>query len=175
MKIIIVRHGESLANSKNISQGSGDEWTDTPLTKKGKGQAKKVAERLKEEDIEVIYSSDLKRAKETAREIGKFHKVKVEFDPRIRDVLDEENIEEFISKIKSFFEDIEKEEKNAIVVAHGSSCLTLLAITTGSREEGNRIVQKHKHKQKNTCVSIVEKDDKNYKIKFIGCKKHLDG
>ena len=58
--MFLTRHGESLANSKRISQGNRDEWEDTSLTKRGKEQAKKVAGRLKKEDIDLIYSSDLK-------------------------------------------------------------------------------------------------------------------
>ena len=100
MKIILVRHGQSLANEKSMSQGKKDEWENTSLTKKGKEQAEKVAKRLKNEYIGVIYSSDLKRAKETAEAINKFHNVKIKLDKRLRDMLDDENLEEFIKKCK---------------------------------------------------------------------------
>jgi broad specificity phosphatase PhoE len=66
MKLIIVRHGESEANKKGIHQRRKDEWSDTSLSKDGIFQAKQVAERLKDEKIDGIYASDLKRAKETA-------------------------------------------------------------------------------------------------------------
>ncbi len=173
MKLIIIRHGESEANAKGISQGNLDEWIDTPLTEKGKKQAKAVAKRLEDEDIEIIISSDLKRAKQTAEEINKFHNVEIRLDSRLRDMLNNEELEDFIAKCNHAFDDIEKLGKNAIVVAHGSSCLTLLAITTGSREEGGKIVREHQNKHGNTCVSVVEKEGDKYNIKFIGCKKHL--
>ena len=175
MKIIIVRHGQSEANAKKISQGKKDGWVDTSLTKKGRNQAKKIAQRLRNEKIRIIYSSDLKRAKETAKEINKFHNVKIKLDKRLRDMLVGEDLEKFIKKIKSSFRDIKKEEGNALVVAHGSSCLTLLAITTGSRKEGGKIFNKYKDNYCNTCVSIVERNGKKYKIKLIGCRKHLEG
>lgn len=174
MKILLVRHGESMANSKKISQGNRDEWEDTPLSENGKEQAKKVAKRLREEKIDLIISSDLKRARETAKEINKFHRVEVKLDPRLRDMLNNENIEDFIKKCRSAFKDIEKENKNVIVVAHGSSCLTLLAISTGNREMGAKIVQDPKNKHGNTYISLLEKEGDNYKIKFIGCGKHLE-
>ncbi len=174
MKLTIVRHGESIANSKNISQGKQDEWLDTPLTEKGKKQAKAVAERLKDEGVSIIISSDLKRAKQTAEEINKFHNVEIKLDSRLRDMLNNEALEDFIAKCNQAFDDIEKLGKNAIVVAHGSSCLTLLAITTGNREEGGKIVREHQEKYGNTCVSVVEKQGDKYNIKFIGCKKHLE-
>ncbi len=174
MNIILVRHGESIANFKDISQGKGDDWADTSLSEKGKEQALKVAERLKSEKIDVIYSSDLKRAVQTAKEINKFHNVKIKIDPRLRDMLDNENLEEFIKKCEESFKDIEYENKNVLVVAHGSSVLTLLAITTGSREAGGKLVRENSGKYGNTYVSLVERKGKKYEIKLIGCKKHLE-
>ena len=61
-KIIIIRHGESLANAKRIYLGH----TDWDLSEKGKEQARQVAEYLSDEKIDVIYSSDLIRAYNTA-------------------------------------------------------------------------------------------------------------
>lgn len=82
MKLFIIRHGESEANAKGIHQG---QRIDTSLSKLGRSQAKKLAKRLKNEKIEVIYTSDLKRAKETAEEINKFHQVKLISDRRLRE------------------------------------------------------------------------------------------
>ena len=70
MKIIIIRHGETEENKKGIVQGQ----IPGHLSELGKEQAKKVAKRLSKEKINVIYSSDLDRAKNTAQEIAKFHK-----------------------------------------------------------------------------------------------------
>ena len=174
MKIIIVRHSQSEANAKKISQGKKDKWVNTSLTKKGRNQAKKIAQRLRNEKIRVIYSSDLKRAEETVKEINKFHNVKIKLDKRLRDILAGEDLEKFIKKIKSSFRDIKKEGGNVLVVAHGSSCLTLLALTTGNREKGRKLSNKYRDNYCNTCVSIVERNGKKYKIKLIGCRKHLD-
>lgn len=82
MKIFLIRHGESEANAKGIDQG---QKIDTGLSEKGKEQARKIAERLKNEKIETIYSSDLKRAKETAKKIAKFHNLEVIQDKRLRE------------------------------------------------------------------------------------------
>jgi len=82
MKVILVRHGESIANSKGIHQG---QRVDTSLSEKGKEQAIKAAQALKNEKIEAIYSSDLKRAMETAQEIAKLHNLKVIPDKRLRE------------------------------------------------------------------------------------------
>lgn len=70
MRLIITRHGETLENMEGIVQGH----MHGTLSKKGIEQAEKLAKALKDEQIDYIYSSDLKRASDTAREISKFHK-----------------------------------------------------------------------------------------------------
>lgn len=70
MRLTIVRHGQTLENVRNICQGQAP----GNLTIKGKLQALHVANNLKEEKFDVILSSDLKRAKDTAKEILKVHK-----------------------------------------------------------------------------------------------------
>lgn len=65
-KIIFVRHGEAEGNFERVFHGQ----TDSNLTDKGHIQAKKAAMKLKNEDIDVIYSSPLKRAYETAKYIA---------------------------------------------------------------------------------------------------------
>jgi broad specificity phosphatase PhoE len=70
MKLILVRHGETVENVKGICQGQSH----GTLSKKGISQAKKVAKALKNEKIDVAYSSDLRRAFNTAKEIMKYHK-----------------------------------------------------------------------------------------------------
>lgn len=66
-KIYLVRHGQDEDNAKGILNGRRD----NPLTDLGREQAKMVAQKLKDHNIQVIYSSPLKRAHETARIISK--------------------------------------------------------------------------------------------------------
>ncbi|MFH1638370.1 MAG: histidine phosphatase family protein [Candidatus Woesearchaeota archaeon] len=70
MKLIIVRHGETFENSKGISQGH----LNSQLSQKGIEQARRIAERLKDININVAYSSDLDRALNTCKEILKFQR-----------------------------------------------------------------------------------------------------
>jgi broad specificity phosphatase PhoE len=81
MKLIIVRHGETPDNINDISQGQRE----TVLTEKGREQAIKLAERLKDEKIDFIYSSDLKRTKQTLQEILKFHDSPVVYSNLLRE------------------------------------------------------------------------------------------
>ena len=72
-KIFLVRHGESQWNVLKKIQGQQD----VPLTNKGVFQANQIANRLKDEKIDEIYSSDLTRAFNTAQIIGKLLKLDV--------------------------------------------------------------------------------------------------
>jgi len=62
-KIVVVRHGQTLANSMNILQGSTDEYG---LTPKGKAEVESVREAVLFHHPDVILYSPLKRTKETA-------------------------------------------------------------------------------------------------------------
>ncbi|MFZ5975834.1 MAG: histidine phosphatase family protein [Bacillota bacterium] len=66
MKLILTRHGETEWNLLRKTQGA----TDTALTEKGREQARLLARRLRGIEIEVIYSSSLSRAMETAHIIA---------------------------------------------------------------------------------------------------------
>ncbi len=81
MRLIIIRHGETHANAKHIVQGH----LNSRLNKKGMAQAKKIGLRLKGEKIDVIFSSDLTRARQTASEIGRFHKAPIHYVKQIRE------------------------------------------------------------------------------------------
>ena len=69
MDLFLVRHAESEGNSKNIMQGR----IDYPLSREGIKQANLLSERLKDYTIDIIYTSSLKRALQTAEAIGKYH------------------------------------------------------------------------------------------------------
>ncbi len=71
MKLIMVRHALSEENEKGVVCGYRTHGRLSPL---GVKQARKTAERLRRERIDVIFSSDLRRAVQTARAIAIFHK-----------------------------------------------------------------------------------------------------
>lgn len=66
-RLILVRHGETEENFRNITQGH----LPGKLSRKGIQQASKVASQLCKSKIDIIYSSDLRRAVHTAEIIGR--------------------------------------------------------------------------------------------------------
>jgi broad specificity phosphatase PhoE len=83
MKLYLVRHGESIANKKGFEAGQKH---DVSLSEKGFLQAKQTANYLKNKKIDIIYSSDLLRAKQTAKEIGKILKSKNKVSKKIAEL-----------------------------------------------------------------------------------------
>lgn len=60
--LILLRHGESILNAKNVFTG----WIDVPLSKKGIDQALAAGEMIKDILIDEVYTSNLIRAQTTA-------------------------------------------------------------------------------------------------------------
>ena len=82
MKIYFTRHGLTEYNKERRIQG----LLDSPLTLEGKEKAKELGARLKDEGIEIIYSSDQKRAMDSAKIINKALKLDIIPDRRLREV-----------------------------------------------------------------------------------------
>ena len=80
-RFIVVRHGETQWNVEARMQGQGD----SPLTAAGITQAEAIAQRLAGERIDVLVSSDLGRAAETARRIAACCGHPVVTDARLRE------------------------------------------------------------------------------------------
>ncbi len=84
-KYFFLRHGESLINIKKLSS-CWPEKIHSPLTKKGELQIKRAAQKLRKEKIDLIFSSDLLRTKQTAEIIRKELGLKLKLDRRLRDI-----------------------------------------------------------------------------------------
>lgn len=81
MRIIFVRHGETVFNIESRYQGH----LDAELSELGRLQSQTVAERLRGEEVAAVYSSDLSRAGETAQAIADHHDLEVQFDESLRE------------------------------------------------------------------------------------------
>lgn len=88
MNLTLARHGETEEGKKLILLGGSRQGT---LSEKGIQQARDIALELKDRKFDAIYSSDLARALDTAKEIMKYHEgtpFYVVSDLRERDVGD---------------------------------------------------------------------------------------
>jgi len=160
LKLILIRHGETLLNRENRVQGT----TDIELSDYGRMQAERLAQSLKNEPIERIVTSPLKRAYETAGAISRFHDAMIEADRDLQEMNhgDFENLtikelrERHISILKQWetdpasvvmpngeslhdlqkrawgaIEGIAKTARNAIVVTHNMAIRTILCKIQG--------------------------------------------
>ncbi|HHU60979.1 MAG: histidine phosphatase family protein [Bacillota bacterium] len=80
--VILVRHGETVWNLEQRYQGQ----LDSPLSKQGIIQTEQVAKALSKRVIDVIYCSDLLRARKTAEKIGEYHNLVPYSDSRLREI-----------------------------------------------------------------------------------------
>lgn len=146
--IYFVRHGETEYNKQGRSQGRAD----IPLNNRGISQAKQIAEKLKNINIDIIYSSPLSRAINTAQIINKYHNADIKIDERINhyDVGERqgklfakwpeekkqeyiknpekhgaENYQHFYDRVADFYKTIENQEKDILIVSHGGVYLNL--------------------------------------------------
>ncbi|KPJ71720.1 hypothetical protein AMJ50_01130 [Parcubacteria bacterium DG_74_3] len=87
-KYFILRHGESThqVEKPNIVYYWPEDKPPAPLTKKGKEQIKKRARSLKNKNIDLIFSSDAQRTKETANIVAQELGLRVYHDKRLRDI-----------------------------------------------------------------------------------------
>ena len=171
-KIYIVRHGETQYNVDRRLQG----WTDIPLNKNGKQQAKKVADRLKTEPITVIYSSDHKRAKSTASAIAKAKNLKLHQTWKLR--------EDRMGVFEGW-----QWEKEPDPIRQALWDKRNIARTTGDihwKPEGGESLMEHSQRVKKLLDAILTKHEDeivvivshggtiNRIIEYFGFKKHTD-
>lgn len=196
MKLIIVRHGETEENIKKMTQGQ----LPGTISELGKQQIKKLAIRLKDEKIDLVYSSDLKRCVDTTNEIIKFHpKIPVKYTELLREKfagpfqgkingeywkqikndqakakeLGFETYEHVYQRMRKFIENLFKNhsKETILIVAHGATNRMLLALLMGlTSSEGLKRIEP----SKNTSVNIIIAENEGNKIYLVNCTKHLD-
>ncbi|HCO74231.1 MAG TPA: histidine phosphatase family protein [Clostridium sp.] len=164
-RIITIQHTQSVHHTNGMI-GS---WTDWDLTNLGKEQANNIGIKLKEElskdNVYVMYSSDLKRAKQTAEIVGKH----LNLEPIINEALRERNLGSAVGKsvqwlrenqtawektiddrcvpdaesrretwkrLEPFYNDIvSSDDKNIIIVSHGDTLSIFNAMWLGLKPD----------------------------------------
>jgi len=82
MRLILVRHGETRWNRENRVVGH----TEIALNNNGRKQVARLTRALKDEKVSAIYSSPLRRARETAAAIARGHGLEVVTDDALKEV-----------------------------------------------------------------------------------------
>ena len=80
--VLLVRHGQTRLNSEHGERLRG--WLDLPLTRRGREDAAAAGEQLKDYDVAALFSSDLRRARQSAQIIGEKIGVKPSANPKLR-------------------------------------------------------------------------------------------
>jgi len=197
MKIILTRHGQTLENIEGRFQGH----LPGKLSEKGIDQAKKPGLRLKNEKFDYIFSSDLARCADTAKEIREFHKnTPIEFTKELRERnLGElqgikksdlglnpnklvagtveskkgETQKEMYVRAKKFINNLIKKspEKKILIVGHNGINMALIANILNKSFKEYQEIKP----QFNCAVSIFNLNKNNpTKIELWNCIKHLD-
>lgn len=160
MDLIIVRHGQTGWNVMKKVQGQ----VDIPLNSKGREQAINLREEIKDIQPDVIISSPLLRAKQTAQILYK--NKKISYDNRITErnfgkfeglTIDEfnaddfwsykknikyqqaENIQEFFNRVYDFLKEIEIKyrDKKVLLVAHTGVIIAVNSYFRGIPHDDN--------------------------------------
>jgi probable phosphoglycerate mutase len=159
--ILLARHGETDWNRERRLQGSSD----TKLNELGRSQARELAATLADVDLTAVYSSDLRRARETAEIVAASKGLTVHVDRDLRERSfgrwegltrgeiakrfpgldhDGENDEEVRRRVLAAVRRIVEAHPGSqvLVVSHGSALNTLWHHASGQRLErwGNGVV-----------------------------------
>ncbi len=85
MEILLIRHGEAAHNTPENWNAELD-CPDPELIEEGREQAEQLGRRLLQLPIQRIYSSDLRRAVETAQILAEYVRVPLEVRPELREI-----------------------------------------------------------------------------------------
>jgi len=194
-KFYVIRHGEAGNNVRNTMDTKGD------LTEKGIAQIEKaVAEKLKGKKIDLIISSDLERAKQSAEILGKALSVEIVYDKRIREMYVGDWNGEFVEdhkdfreklmngellkypngedwfdvkeRIESFYSELLEKyrDKNVLLVSHGDFLIGFESRLFGYEKDYLKNIKKNKGKYYENA------EIKEYDYVIIDLHKHnIDG
>ena len=161
MRLYVVRHGETVKNQFGLIQGQ----TEADLNERGIEEAKKLRELVDSLNIDLVISSPLRRAKDTAklitnnqfdiiiddrlieRNYGLSEGKPVDSDLTVKywdfnlntDINDVEKVRDLLARVSEFIEDIrfKYNDKNVLVVAHSAILRAIHYAINGIPEDGD--------------------------------------
>ncbi len=85
-RFFVVRHGQAMSNHGGYLSSWPEKNGDVHLTDEGRAQVQATASALKAEGVDLIVSSDLNRAKQTAELLKEATGAELVFEPRLREM-----------------------------------------------------------------------------------------
>ena len=198
--IITVQHTQSVHHTN----GMVGSWTDWDLTELGKKQADHIGKKLKEElagKTVVIYSSDLKRAKQTAEAIAEHLGIELIFKQELRErnlgkacgksvewfreniehqektiddrlFSDAESRRDAWNRLRPFYEEvITNDEENIIIVSHGDLLSIWNAMFIGLSVES--CYQVDIHGPAGGVSHMIVDDDEKHRVRHINDMSYI--
>jgi broad specificity phosphatase PhoE len=189
MKLILIRHGETIENQTNICQGQNH----GQLSQMGIKQAIYLKEELSKFKIDICFSSDLKRALDTSKIISISNGFQIIPDSRLRErnlgqlqgkefpenwdslapLSGAETVVSMTSRIENFLNEIKIKYSNntILIVSHGITITILISVCTGmnlSMIQSNQLPG-------NCSISILKNDrTKNFRLLKYNITNHLN-
>lgn len=195
-ELIVVRHGETIYNTRNLYQGHSD----SPLTADGEAQARALAPRIRALcTATALYCSDLHRARRTAELIAVPSHHQVTPDPQLRErgygiyegrSRDEvqqaipaadadyappggESQHQLLDRVAAAFDAIAARHpgERVVAVSHGGVLIAFAKHVLGLPQTAPRRFHIH-----NTSLSVFERDDTGeWNVRTLGDLAHLEG
>jgi len=192
-RLLLLRHGQTDWNRDRLWQGH----TDIPLNETGRAQAAHLGARMRGEGIDALYTSDLKRAAETAHIVGEAIGIAPVTSPAWREIaLGElegtanrgeavtdtvkaggplapgaEDFATFQARLVAGYEEIcaRHADETVAVVGHGGAHRTLIAhLLEMAPRNINRLSLRN-----NTSVNVIEFVHGRPRLVLLNCTKHL--
>ena len=184
-RLYLVRHAQAQGNVEKTFQGS----IDAPLSALGMEQLERLAERFADMPFDVIYSSPLARAYQTAQAVNRAWGREIVVEPRFTEIHGEEyrvwteepwrfaapegeSMEQVLARVQAGVEDVVRANrgKTVVVTSHGCALRNLVCALKGWTLSRIGEVEW----LGNTSVTLVEyPDDETPQIAFLGDASHL--
>jgi 2,3-bisphosphoglycerate-dependent phosphoglycerate mutase len=187
--IAFIRHGETDWNIEKRAQGC----MDIPLNSQGLKQAKAIAERVCKEEWDVIYSSPLSRAYETAKALKETTSLEIIKDRRLKEIsfgetegtteserisrwgeewskleLGRESNDEVDLRWRAFLQEIvhNHPDQKVLIVSHGALLVRIY-------KELLKDPTDKWYGLTNTSLSVFKLTDGNWSCELFNCQEHL--
>jgi len=196
----LLRHGQTIYQTKKKKEiYPSPEDTPVGLTKEGIKKIQKLAKKLKKEKIDLIYSSDFYRTKQTAQIVAEELNLKINFDSRLREFNFGSyhgkpkkefyrefptSVERFEKKlpggeswfhcqkrITGFLKEVEKKNQNKriLIVSHGDPIWLLVGAVKGKTKK--ELIEE---KKKGGMIKTGEVRGLEFKSLLLNGRKELD-